>query len=289
VKTSEPHPGKDGKSCVRSSKDRRLVIGLHEKEWETAFFGRRFGTLEIDVEETHDSDVEDLEETLREVLSFGDRNGYELIDIEVDVSWMHRLSMFEDQGFRLVDTKLCFLTLKKKEEMEDLPPPTRETCLVSEDMKGEILLVTRRAFTTNPSFKTRFNNERFFSRSETERYYAAWIEKYMGDRDTIFAVARDEGKIVGYLIYTKKGEHRGKPLYKAALMAVDPEHRGRKVYFDLRSFVYAQFPEREIYLDTTTQLSNLSTIRNLIRMQKTLENIKLVFFRPGPGTSGRRE
>jgi ribosomal protein S18 acetylase RimI-like enzyme len=274
----------DGCTCAKRSPDGNLVLRLSELAWETEFFGRRFGRLTIDVEEAHDFDLEHLDSTLQEVLSCGDQNGYDLIDLELDASWIHRFCLFEDRGFRLVDTKMRFLTLKKEEEMRDLPPPTRETCLVSEEMKGEILLVTRKAFTTTLSFKTRFNNESFFSRSETERYYAAWIEKYLGDRNTIFAVARDEGRIVGYLIYAKTGEHRGKPLYKAALMAVDPAYHGRRIYFDLRSFVYAQFPEREIYLDTTTQLSNLSTIRNLIRMQKTLESIKFVFFR-----SGRRE
>ena len=284
--TRKETPGEDdGSSYARRSQDGKLVFGLSERAWETEFFGRRFGRLTVDVKEPQDFDAERLDQTLREVLSFGDQNGYDLIDVELDVSWIHLLSLFEDQGFRLADTKLRFLTLKKREEMQDLPPPTRETCLVSEDMKNEILLVTRRAFSTNPAFKTRFNNESFFSQPDTERYYAAWIEKYMGDKDTIFAVAREEGRIVGYLIYEKTGEHRGRPLYKAALMAVDPECRGRRVYFDLRSFVYKQFPEPEVYLDTTTQLSNLSTIRNLMRTKKNLDNINLVFYRLCPGRS----
>jgi len=101
----------------------------------------------------------------------------------------------------------------------------------------------------------------------------------MGDKNALFAVAKHESKIVGYLIYTKRGEHKGKPLYKAALMAVDPEYRGKKVCFDLRPFVYSHFPEPEVYLDTTTQLSNLSAIRNLIRTRKSLDSIQLVFYR----------
>lgn len=35
----------------------------------------------------------------------------------------------------------------------------------------------------------------------------------------------------------------------------------------------------EVYLDMTTQLSNLSTIRNLIKIQMTLDNVELVFYR----------
>ena len=194
--TGENH----GSSCVKHSQDGSLVLRLSELTWETEFFGRRFGRLVIDVEGVQDFDVEGLDEPLREVLSFGDRNGFDLIELELDVSWIHHSSLFEDRGFRLVDTKLCFLTWMTKEEMENRPAPTGEILFASEEMKEEILSLTHRAFTYNPSFKSRFNNERFFSRSDTERYYSAWIEKYLSDEKTLFVVMRDERKIVGYLI-----------------------------------------------------------------------------------------
>jgi len=167
-----------------------------------------------------------------------------------------------------------------KEGMDDLPATEGEVGFASADMKEEILSLTHSAFTDNPSFKSRFNNERFFTKSDTERYYAAWIENYLGDPNTLFVVMRDEGKVVGYLVYTKTGEHEGKPLYKAALIAVAPEYRGRRIYFAMVSFVYRHFPESEAYLDMTTQLSNLSTIRNLIKAQRNLDSIQLIFYRP---------
>ena len=150
-------------------------------------------------------------------------------------------------------------------------------------MKQEILRLTHGAFTHNPSFKSRFKNERFFTRSDTERYYAAWIENSLGDPNAIFAVIRAEGKILGYMVYTKTGTHKGKPLYKATLAAVAPEYRGRGIYFSLGSFVYSHLPESGAYLDLNTQLSNLSTIRNLIKAERNLESIELVFYRPKGG------
>jgi len=284
VKTNERHPGEDGRSCVRSSEDGRVVLGLSEMAWETDFFGRRFGRLEADAEGTDDLDDHTLEKALEEILSFGDRNGFDLIELELDISWLSHMCLFEDHGFRLVDTKMRFITSKEKTELNNLPEAEAEVGSASEDMKDEILALTRRAFAENPSFKSRFNNKRYFSRAETERYYAAWIENYLGDENTLFGVMKDKGKIVGYLIYPKAGEYEGRPLYKAALMAVDPECRGRRVYFDLRSFVYRQFPEPEVYLDATTQLTNLSAIRNLIKTKKRLDSIKLVFYRRGPGS-----
>ena len=233
-------------------------------------------------------ETKDLEQALQDTLSFGDQNGFDVIEAQLDISWIHHIYLFESNGFRLVDMKLQFLTQITKAETEDLPAPEGEIGFASTDMKEEILRLTHSAFTYNPSFKSRFKNERFFTRSDTERYYAAWIENYLDDRNTLFAVMRAEGKIVGYLIYTKKGEHKEKPLYKAALVAVSPEYRGRRIYFTMRSFVYRHFSENEAYLDMTTQLSNLSQIRNLIKTQRNLEKVRLVFYRrreDGPTTN----
>ena len=210
--------GNDGSSFVRRTEDGRLVLGLSELAWETEFFERRFGRLEIEGEGIHDVEANSLDQALKDTLSFGDENGFDVIEAQLDISWLHRMYLFENNGFRLVDTKLRFLSQMTKEGMDDLPTPEGEVGFASADMKEEILSLTHRAFTHNPSFKSRFNNERYFSRLDTERYYSAWIENYLGDENTLFAVMRDEGKIVGYLIYTKTGQHKGKPLYKAALI-----------------------------------------------------------------------
>jgi ribosomal protein S18 acetylase RimI-like enzyme len=273
----------EGSAYVSRAKDGNLVLRLGELSWETEFFGRRFGRLEIEAQDIHGVDAAELEQALKDTLSFGDQDGFDVIELQLDMSWLHQMHLFEDNGFRLVDTKAHFFTWKTKAEMESVPEPTGEVVFASEEMKEEILCLTRRSFTDNAFFKSRFNNERFFSQADTERYYSAWIERYLSDENTLFAVMRDEGKIVGYLIYTKTGEHRGKPVYRAALIAVAPECRGRGIYFDLRSFVYRHLPESGAYLDATTQLSNLSTIRNFIKTRKVLDSVRLIFYRPREG------
>jgi ribosomal protein S18 acetylase RimI-like enzyme len=279
--------GGDSRLYSTHSPDGGIKLGLSELAWETKFFGRRFGRLEIEGEGIHDVEATAIDQALKHTLSFGDVNGFDVIEAQLDISWLHRVYLFESRGFRLVDTKLHFLTRITKAETEALPAPEGEIGFASADMKEEILRLTHSAFSHNPSFKSRFKNERFFTRSDTERYYAAWIENYLDDQNTLFAVMRAEGRIVGYLIYTKKGEHKEKPLYKAALIAVAPEYRGRRIYFTMRSFVYRHFPESEAYLDITTQLSNLSQIRNLIKTQRNLEKVQMVFYRrreDGPTT-----
>jgi Acetyltransferase (GNAT) family len=272
-------PAAQGKSYVCRLQDGSAALRLCQKDWETEFFGRRFGRLEIVKAGVPDLPADALDKALNEVLSFGDRNGFDLIDLELDIAWLHKMHVFEDHGFRLVDTKMRFLSLMQRADMDGVPDPVTEVLFASEEMKYEILALTQRCFLDNPSFKSRFTNERYFSRSEAERYYSAWIVNHIGDDRHLFAVARDGGKIVGYLLYKRAGEHRGRPLYKAGLMAVAPEYRGGRVYFSLRSFVYRHFPEDEIYLDATTQLTNIAAIRNLVKMHRTFDTVQLVFCR----------
>jgi ribosomal protein S18 acetylase RimI-like enzyme len=279
---AEATSGGDPRLFVTHSPDGGITLGLSELTWETEFFGRRFGRLEMEGEGIHDVEANAIEQALKEILSFGDKNGFDVIEAQLDISWLHCMYLFENNGFRLVDTKLCFLTQMTRERISEMPVPEGpqvDVGFASVDMIEEILSLTHSAFTHNPSFKSRFNNERFFTKTDTKRYYAASIEKCLEDPDTLFAVTRDVGKVVGYLVYTKTGAHKGKPLYKASLAAVAPEYRGRRIYFAMGSFVYRHLPESGAYLDMTTQLSNLSTLRNLIKAQRNLDNIRLVFYR----------
>jgi len=281
MKVNGAIPANDDGLYTKRLEDGRLVLGLSEMGWETEFFNRRFGRLKIDLTGVHDFQVSVLDEALKAVLSFGDKNGFDVIEIQLDISWIHHSCLFEDNGFRLVDTMLTFLTLMKKPEMESLPRPVGDLSFASEEMKDEILDLTRTCFTSDPIFKSRFNNERYFSRLDTERYYSTWIENHIGDKNTLFAVRRDGGKVVGYLLYKKIGEYSGKPLYKGLLSAVAPEYRGRGIYPNLVSFVYEHIPEGEVYFNSTTQLANLPAIKDYIKLRRTLDQVKMIFYRDG--------
>lgn len=118
----ETVPTNDDRLYVRKLEDGGLVLGLSEMDWETEFFKRRFGRYEIDADEIHDFEVNALEEALRAVLSFGDKNGFDVIELRVDESWFHHFCLFEDNGFRLVDTKLRFLWNTSKSQSSGPPP-----------------------------------------------------------------------------------------------------------------------------------------------------------------------
>jgi hypothetical protein len=271
--------GNDGKFYVVSLHDTSPLLVLSKLDWETDLFGRKIGKLEIVGDAVHYFEADASGEALNAMLSFADNDGFDLIELNPDISWFERIYFFEEQGFRLVDIKVTFITLMRKSGLESVPPGMGDVSFSSNEEKDEILDLTHRSFTDNPSLKSRFNNRRYFSRLDAQKYYSAWIENHLGDKGTLFAVMRREGKLVGYLIYRKKGEYQEKPLYKGVLVAVAPEHRGEKVHRTLQSFVYSHFPESEVFLEVTTQLTNLSAIKNYIRPNTTLDHVDLVLYR----------
>lgn len=77
----------------------------------------------------------------------------------------------------------------------------------------------------------------------------------------------------------KSGLFQGIPLYKAILAAVNPDYRANSYHLHMQAYLYKQFPEKQFYLDNTTQLTNIATIKNHIKSQKKLNRIVLTFFR----------
>ena len=257
-----------------------LLVTCTKMSWESDFFSRKFGKLEMGEEVGAHFEEAGFLDALETLLAVGDKEAYDLIEIDLDISLIDRVSIFEDKGFRLVDIKVTFISYMRKSEILRAKLDFGEICLATEEMKGGILELTHQSFTNNPLFKSRFTQRRYFSYAETRRYYSAWIENHMSDKDNVFAVMKDkEGKPVAYLVYRRKGNYQGKPLYKGVLVAVAPEHRGRKIHRALQAFVYRRFSENEVYLEITTQLANLSAIKNYIRPYTILDQVELVLYR----------
>ena len=142
----------------------------------------------------------------------------------------------------------------------------------------EILRLTHKCFTNNPSFLSRFTNTRYFSQEETNRYYTAWIENNIENQSSLFFVLKKDQKIIGYSIIKEAGEKEGKKIYRAIFTALHPDYRGHNLYFLIQSFYCNYLPENRFYLDSTTQLTNLAMIQNQIKTQKTLDHIDLIFY-----------
>ncbi len=265
-------------SIPLSDNDRDFV-SLQIKEWETKFFRKKFGLVTIHHEKLGQLEPEDIYKPLDSLLSHADKKQFSLLELPLNILGIKLCPVLEERGFRLVDTKITFFTLMNKDQIEDHPTNLGEICFATEDMMGKIVNLTHQAFSHNTAFFSRFKSEAYFSKEETERYYSAWIKNHLGKRNILFAVIQNKEDIIGYLIYKRVGQYEERPVYKGVLVAVDQKYRGKKLHLALQSFVYRYFPEDAFYLETTTQLGNLSTIKNYIKSKKIPEHIELIFYR----------
>ena len=189
------------------------------------------------------------------------------------------ISIVEDNGFRLVETRITFITLIEKQNSIQYTSGEENISFATNDDLEGILSLTHKSFLNNPSFFSRYKNRSFFSYQETKRYYSAWIENHMYDDNTLFAVLKIGGNVIGYYIYKCIGKYNSKRFYKAILAAVDPGHRGRQYHLVMQSFLFKHISDETFYLDNTTQLTNFPTITNHMNSKKRIERIEFIFFK----------
>jgi hypothetical protein len=98
----------DGSSYVKCSQDSGLVLQLSALAWETKFFGRRLGRLEMEGEGIYDVEATAVDQALEDTLSFGDEEGstlflaclsarYEMLTVE-DTPRSEGLPLTDSEG-----------------------------------------------------------------------------------------------------------------------------------------------------------------------------------------------
>lgn len=271
----------DKSIIVSCAKHEKTMLSLKIKEWETKFFNRIFGSLMIHSGFYTHQEQQVLRSALDSLLSKADEE-YDLIESHCDISGMQVIPVMEDKGFRLVDSKITFMTFMDKSDPRNYSSHSSDILFATEDDLSDVLHLTRESLTNNPLFFSRFKDPTYFSAEETKRYYSAWIENHFDDPESLSAVAKKSGKVIGFFIYKRAGLYEEKQLYKGILSAVAPGFRGQRLHFAMQSFLHNHFPEKQFYVDNTTQLANLPTIRSHIRSAKQLRRIELTFYRRNP-------
>jgi len=265
---------------VCKNQDDQIFFTITNKQWESDFYGRKFGSLQIgNFDYLNKFSYKQIAEPLDELMTCADKKNYDIIEIHIDINNIRIIPILEGAGFRLVDTRITFLTLINKEEYEIMPLSTETIANATLDDLDAINKLTKESFIDNNNFHHRFKDERYFSKDEIVQYYHAWICNHIKDKDTYFIVMKDKGRLFAYFIYKKSGFFEGIPLYKGILTAVHPDYRGNSYHLHMQGYLYKQFPEKQFYLDNTTQLTNIATIKNHIKSQKKLNRIVLTFFR----------
>ncbi len=258
------------------------VLHITPKPWESDFFNRTFGHLSLNENQLKLADLKAQDRLWRRALKFADQLPYDLIELTLDIKGFDMAPTCEDLGFRLVDSKVSFLTPITKSAVQRFDVKNGRIDLAEPKDMDAIISLTNNAFVENQHFFSRFKNPRYFSHQESKAYYAAWITNHYNDPKCVFAVWRHQGQCIGYYFYRQQGTLEGLPIYKGMLAAVDRGFQNQKAHVAMQTYLFARFTDPVFYVDNTTQLSNFPVIKNHVTSQRKLKNIELVFYRKRP-------
>jgi len=275
----------DGALCLVDTQNNLTIVKVENKNWETRFFNREFGLLTLDIERLASIDKKILYKNLKSLFNKADDGLFDLIEIPLDITAIQVIPLFEDMGCRLVDTKISYITLIDRTKIPKPAPPTGELRFVRKGDVPALVSLTHQTLTNNTAFSSRFKNSDYYTRQETENYFAAWITNSIKDPNTLFVVIDDEGRIAAYFIYKYAGMYSQKPLYKGILTAVEPKYRGNQLHLIMQAFIYHQAASDQFYVENATQLTNYATIKSHMKSKKTMKQIELVFYRLKNATS----
>ncbi|MFH1331523.1 MAG: hypothetical protein ABIJ48_12875 [Actinomycetota bacterium] len=262
--------------------DDRVVAAVRPNDWETRFFGRRFGLLETEAALLASLPFDAREHAVALAASAADEDGYHLLQAQADVRSLEVAAALEVAGFRLVDTRVEFLTRLDRRLAPRHDPPFGVAGPAGPQDRDALLALVQEGLTTNPAFRSRYKDPAFFTPEETSRWFAAWVDGDLADPKTLSAVWRVEEGPAAFFGYARRGEREGLPLYKSTLAVVARSRQGHKAHIFLQTALFDAMPADEFWVRGATQLTNGPVIRNNIALGRRLDRIELTFFRRGP-------
>lgn len=209
----------------------------------------------------------------------GEADAYELVQLHLDVRHLGLAPALEEAGFRLVDTRIAFVTRVHRGRVARYRPPIGEVRLAGPGDQAALLALADQGLTRNPGFHSRYKNPAYFTAEEGERWFAAWVENDLADPTSLVAVWDIDAHPVGLFGYARRGEREGLPFYRGTLIAVDPRRRGNKAQLVMETYLYDEMPSEEFWVENVTQLTNTPAFRNYLALGKRLDRIELTFFR----------
>jgi hypothetical protein len=208
-----------------------------------------------------------------------DQSGVWGIEVLVTPEQISNVPTLEDAGFRLVDSKMSFISKLSISDVVPKPVPFGRLRQVRKEDLPCVSELTVRHLVDNPVVYSRFKNPDLYSREESIRYYDAWNLRAFREQPELFVVWEVEGEVGAYFNYMRFDHPQFKPYFKGILTVVDPRYRGRNAQNIMQSFLFEKFQEPEWWIDNTTQISNTAVIKNHIKAGKAFHGSELIFFR----------
>lgn len=246
------------------------------KKWESKFLKRDLYALSIVEEQIHYRATDQISRELSELQRTAPAGLYEL---ELDARYLFLASAIESAGFRLCDSKFQFITLVERDHLPKYVYDLPEQCEIREFVWAElddVLALNDRHLIQDEQLVSKWKSG-FFNRDVAEAWFSAWVRNSLNE-GALCAVLIEAGRVRGFFIYSAKGVHREKPIYKGILSCVDPVFRGHNLHLALQEFIFQQMiRDDSFYLDNTTQISNMSIVKNHFLSGRHPANIRLIF------------
>jgi dTDP-4-amino-4,6-dideoxy-D-galactose acyltransferase len=178
-------------------------------EWDSAFFGRRIGRLEL--ERPVHADV-------AQAMAWAHEQALDCLYALVDADARDSVRALERHGFELMDVRL---TLDRPVGDRDDPPSAGIE--IGEPRPGDrddLLALARHSHRG-----TRFTEDPRFGAGRAGELYAAWLGNALDEVDALVLVPREAGRAGGYLTLHRLRE----PVPHIGVLAVAPELQRRGV------------------------------------------------------------
>jgi len=243
-------------------------------DWDSEFFGRPMFGAELSGDFNEDA----LERVHSELLEMA-ADPKSIFQIRLRSTQFHLIPMFEDLGFRFVDSRLEFHTLTRREDFSNAGSlPFGQLRWFRDDDLAAIEALTKSQFSSNPAFRSRFNNRRYFSEAESHSYYMAWHRLALQNDHPMFCVWDIEDEIGGFYSVVRRHPAEALPIYKVGLAAVDPAHRSHGAQNQMQFWIFSNAPDAEWITVNSPALTNLSGLKNNIRAGKELSYVEAFLF-----------
>lgn len=243
-------------------------------DWESNFFGRPIFGIDLLKPITR----EDTDQLYQEMNHLG-VYPRTLFQVRVRSTSFDSIHMLEDIGFRLVDSRLEFATRTRRLDYVDTGrlPVGQLRWFQESDLQG-IEKLTSSQFSLNASFKSRFNNRRYFTQAESHAYYMAWHQLALKNEYPLFCVWENNGNIVGFYSIIRQPTEVEFPLYKVGLAAVEPDFRSLGAQNQMQYWIFSNSPDSEWTTINSPALTNISGLKNNIRAAKELSHVEFILF-----------
>jgi hypothetical protein len=240
------------------------------KAWDSNFFGRSIYSGELSVK---------LEQRALEVeVNELDVLGVTLIEARIKSSHIENISILEDLGFRLVDSRLEFRTLSKRNDFEAQLDVGSLRWFENRDWNA-LADLTLKQFPNNDNFRSRYNNRRYFSLEESRNYYLEWHRWALESPTPLLCVWEVKNRLVGFYSVIRRAQGDAIPEYKVGLAAVHPDFRSYQMQNQMQFWIFQNAPDPEWYTINSPALSNISGLKNNIRAGKNLSYVEFYLFR----------